>query len=1178
MKSFILSLFFVFSVVTAGVTNNRNILREFGLQGNVNDGVQRISQMTHEELLHQKFLLDILQDVNDQKVSEDIVQGPVSQYDQLINDQTRYNGVIDDLMANVLELSRNQQLLSKAETFTIANDEHVRQMVGLYRVLVRSCDWDTLQRNLIHARLHVNGVLLVNSLLLAIRDREDTQNLIMPGIHEILPELYLDEDVLRRAEDIHLNQLISTSETVSRKTQRPSLFQMIGINKLWNRNANGVDTLDRSELWMPWREMHNELAMRRIGGASAPMQITRRNDDDRIVLPVTLPSSSLRKEKEARLLTKDVGLQSFLQNLVNDLCLTRNEATLENRQRSSRAQFARVGLERNVGSMLESGIRVNQQQMEEQRLRDRTDGLINNDRISGDNDVISNPSRRQSGSTVNDNIRIRNENVWRSKSMKQSEEQLPTTTADDERLLHVNRNRQRAAAINQMHFRGEQSNEEWSSDNSAGVNDRWVRVDVGAGRRTNFMNSIIDPHVGLRNDYNAVDEEPHKSAQHMDMGTGMPMDWNRQMAMHRQRVRKISEIQGINGQNWREADQRRSDIDSDLPDIDIKDERLLHVGRRRLNQLRKSDKQNQSSGEDDRDDDDESQRRENQYWSEHQGWLNSMQQQQRISMQETVNDDRIMARGMGNIGIAVGQGYNRQSGVEHNDENVRNILTGQWGNDRARGEMNQWANNGKRQQVNRWYNERDADMQDVNHRIGSDIWRHRSARSVHGVDAVYAAGRQRLGQDDRVGELILHNLQQLVARINMEHIALNNQDYTTSRINNPRLANAADERLALRLNERRMNARQNRMLLDKVSDIENRLQAVIRSAGADQTKDGGDVNRLIGDVLIGRRMTNANVDLLNILSEVISQNGGLRGGIQQLSQISIDIEDPVVMHLLRRIVHMADVQRQRQLGGYRREDLEMDGIKINDVKVDKLRTYVDTDDVDLINALDASVMLKAKRNSVLSQRMVVARQQRLNHQTFTINIDVTSDRNQRAVVRTLLGPKEDVSDVASQLNEQRQNFVLLDTQIVDLRSGRNVIKRKSQDIDWTARDTTPLTEIYKRVMNALNGQLEISKDKVQGQNCHFPHRLLLPRGRPEGLPMQILVIITPVESEGGEEIEEANRVCGMGISNLNLDNQPLGFPLDRPIDDVQQAMSLPNVRLMDVQLFHSKQLVADDFF
>ncbi|CAD7003838.1 unnamed protein product [Ceratitis capitata] len=1091
MKSFILSLFFVFSVVTAGVTNNRNILRESGLQSNVNDvannGVQRISQMTHEELLHQKFLLDILQDVNDQKVSEDIVQGPVSQYDQLINDQTRYNGVIDDLMANVLELSRNQQLLSKAETLP-------SPMTNM---------------NLIHARLHVNGVLLVNSLLLAIRDREDTQNLIMPGIHEILPELYLDEDVLRRAQDIHLNQLISTSETVSRKTQRPSLFEMIGINKLWNRNANGVDTLDRRELWMPWREMHNELAMRRIGGTSAQMKITRRNDDDRIVLP------------------------SFLQNLVNDLCLTRNEATLENRQRSKwhprkPTTNGRTALERPHG---------------------RT---YNNERISGDNDVISNPSRRQSGSTANDNIRIRNENVWRSKSMKQSEEQLPTTTADDERLLHVNRNRQRAAAINQMHFRGEQSNEEWSSDNSAGVNDRWVRVDMGEGRRTNFMNSIIDPHVGLHNDYNVVDEEPHKSAQHMDMGTGMPMDWNRQMAMHRQRVRKISEIQGINGQNWREADQRRSDIDSDLPDIDIKDERLLHVGRRRLNQLRKSDKQNQSSGEDDRDDDDESQRRENQYWSEHQGWLNSMQQQQRISMQETVNDDRIMARGMGNIGIAVGQGYNRQSGVEHNDENVRNILTGQWGNDRARGEMNQWANNGKRQQVNRWYNERDADMQDVNHRIGSDIWRHRSARSVHGVDAVYAAG-----QEERVGELILHNLQQLVARINMEHIALNNQDYTTSRINNPRLANAADERLALRLNERRMNARQNRMLLDKVSDIENRLQAVIRSVDADQTKDGGDVNRLIGDVLIGRGMANANVDLLNILSEVISQNGGLRGGIQQLSQISIDIEDPVVMHLLRRIVHMADVQRQRQLGGYRREDLEMDGIKINDVKVDKLRTYVDTDDVDLINALDAS---------------------RLNHQTFTINIDVTSDRNQRAVVRTLLGPKEDVSDVASQLNEQRQNFVLLDTQIVDLRSGRNVIKRKSQDIDWTARDTTPLTEIYKRVMNALNGQLEISKDKVQGQNCHFPHRLLLPRGRPEGLPMQILVIITPVESEGGEEIEEANRVCGMGISNLNLDNQPLGFPLDRPIDDVQQAMSLPNVRLMDVQLFHSKQLVADDFF
>lgn len=56
----------------------------------------------------------------------------------------------------------------------------------------------------------------------------------------------------------------------------------------------------------------------------------------------------------------------------------------------------------------------------------------------------------------------------------------------------------------------------------------------------------------------------------------------------------------------------------------------------------------------------------------------------------------------------------------------------------------------------------------------------------------------------------------------------------------------------------------------------------------------------------------------------------------------------------------------------------------------ELRIYVDTNDVDLSYAVASKNQFTAIRNAGLSQRIVVARQQRLNHQTFTIHIDVTN--------------------------------------------------------------------------------------------------------------------------------------------------------------------------------------------
>uniref|UniRef100_A0A0A1WW25 Fat-body protein 1 n=3 Tax=Zeugodacus cucurbitae TaxID=28588 RepID=A0A0A1WW25_ZEUCU len=1151
MKIFILALILLIGVAAAAVLDNVDIRRV----GTGNIGTRRISEMSPDDLLHQKFLLDILRHVQEPNVSEqELPQLSSLQPVQLVDDETLYNGGIDDEMAHVLELSRNQDLLAKHELYSLADDEHMRQMIGLYRLLVRSRDWDTLQRNLLYARVHVNGVLLVNSMLLAIRDRDDTQNLVMPGIHEILPALYLDEDLLRRANEIHLQS--GSNISFQKQTQRPGILEMVGLNKLWNRDANSVDTLDRRQLWMPWREMRMELQARKVVGGNAATRISL-HDDNRIVLPVTLPTSVLREEREARLLTNDVGLQSFLQSLVNELCLIESESMQQNEQRArvekNRAVLGRVGLERNVGSVLKSELRRTDEKVQGQNMRDvyTVDLDTNEDgRDSWMNrNMLSNarPSDRRQGAYINDDYdRDTSQVGWDNSRVSV---RLPKTTADDERLLYVNRKRQHAAAINQMYLRGEQPGAETD------LNGRWGQTD---GYRVNKRDTIHTERI--------------------DLGEGMPMDWNRQMAMHRLQKNRVVDTQ-INDTpaplNIGYNNEKTNNQVPVLPTVDITNERLVHVGRRRLNQWRKENQPMESVLDERRNTDINREGWENVYENTDRSWLNAIHRnrQDARSKGRVADDTRIwttVARGMGNIGIHVGQEANGVNEIK-TDARLRNNIS--------------------RRPLNN----------DPTHTISSNegepsyVKQHRSPRSLY--DNV-VLNRKRYVDQKRDGELLLHNLQQLMARINLEQINLGlghplqllDDTIASSRFNNARPSNALDQRLVLRLNKMRLNSRRNRLLLNHITEVERRLQRIIeneilRVVEIEQRNDirnKGDVDQLIGDILIGKRSVDQDVNFLNILREIILQTEDINGSFQKLNQISMDIENQIVLHLLRRIVQIADLQRQQSLGSYRNEELLMDGVSINDVIVGKLRTYVDTNDVDLINTIGVRTSYTPGRTADISQRTVVARQQRLNHQPFTIKVVVSTNRNKRVIVRTLLVPQAVTSDLGTtQLNRLRQNFILLDTYMTDLQSGRNVITRQSDDISWTARDTTPFTEIYKRVMKALESDVAINWGQVRGQSCRFPHRLLLPRGRVDGLPMQLLVIITPAETDGRPTVQEMvmnNKICGMGVSSMNLDQMPLGFPLDRPIESMEEIGSLPNARLLDVKIFHSKQLVADDFY
>lgn len=79
----------------------------------------------------------------------------------------------------------------------------------------------------------------------------------------------------------------------------------------------------------------------------------------------------------------------------------------------------------------------------------------------------------------------------------------------------------------------------------------------------------------------------------------------------------------------------------------------------------------------------------------------------------------------------------------------------------------------------------------------------------------------------------------------------------------------------------------------------------------------------------------------------------------------------------------------------------------------------------------------------------------------------------------------------------------------------------------------------------------------------FPERLILPKGKKEGMPFQIFVYVNPVEEESIHPY--MSRIFG----GYKFDNKPYGFPLDRPVNNFRYDGS--NMMLKDIVIYHKDE-------
>nr|AUO15568.1 hexamerin-like protein 2 [Gryllotalpa sp. XZ-2017] len=431
----------------------------------------------------------------------------------------------------------------------------------------------------------------------------------------------------------------------------------------------------------------------------------------------------------------------------------------------------------------------------------------------------------------------------------------------------------------------------------------------------------------------------------------------------------------------------------------------------------------------------------------------------------------------------------------------------------------------------------------------------------------------------RRGEVFVYTLQQLAARYNLERLSngLPEVEPVTTNIHTDDLEGYAPH---LRYyNGLPVPARPEGLEvsdidlfdIEAVHKIERRLQdAIDMGVAFDKDlnkvmlneKDGIDI---LGNMIAGNKDSINNRYYGSIIYYLRSLYGHITDPEHEhgvapsaLGHFETALRDPVYYRIIERILQLTS-QYKSLLNSYTRDELTVPGVKIENVDLDKLVTFVDDYEFDLNSFLHVATPEEARQVDVR------VRQPRLNHKPFSVRLTVDSDKNTRVGIRFFLGPKYDYLGNELSYEEVRQRAVELDRFFYDLKAGKNTIERSSRDSNAVVPDQTIMRELMRQVQHGL----EPYPVDTEYRHCGFPERLQLPKGSRQGTPFIFFVAISPFSGES-VETHRAYVSCGAGFGYQQVDDKPLGYPLDRVIRNENDFM-VPNFYAKDVIVFHKKQ-------
>lgn len=270
-----------------------------------------------------------------------------------------------------------------------------------------------------------------------------------------------------------------------------------------------------------------------------------------------------------------------------------------------------------------------------------------------------------------------------------------------------------------------------------------------------------------------------------------------------------------------------------------------------------------------------------------------------------------------------------------------------------------------------------------------------------------------------------------------------------------------------------------------------------------------------------------------------------------LQSYSTSMRDPAFYMLYQKILSYF-LRYKKLQPQYSQSELQMPGVKFESVNIDKLYTYFDKCDT-LIN--NAVAVENFKGGMYLRLK---ARRACMNYERFTYKININSDKETKGMMRIFLGPAfDEIKHDMVYLQKYFYLFMEMDRFAVTLRPGSNSIERQSSESPFTTSTIMPSDIFYDKLNKAIGGSEPFTySEKMLG----FPERLILPRGKPEGMRYKMFFFLSSMDESNTKSYEIPL------YGKMTLDDKVFGFPLDRPM--WAWNFTIPNMYFKDVFIYN----------
>lgn len=300
----------------------------------------------------------------------------------------------------------------------------------------------------------------------------------------------------------------------------------------------------------------------------------------------------------------------------------------------------------------------------------------------------------------------------------------------------------------------------------------------------------------------------------------------------------------------------------------------------------------------------------------------------------------------------------------------------------------------------------------------------------------------------------------------------------------------------------------------------------------------------------------------------LGEYGGLRG---VMAFSSTAMRDPI-FYRWHRLIDDIFNEYKETLTPYSKPELEWSDVEVTAISVlgDKtkklnfLQTFWQDREVLLSRGLDFG-----------RANPVAVSFRHLNHEEFTYKIEVNnrSKNEQQAIVRIFLAPVSNELNSEFEFPEQRRFFIELEKYQVKLKPGPQVLERRSVD----SNVTLPTVRGFEQLGRPVGDSAPTLVEAFCG--CGWPHHLLLPMGRIEGLRFVLFAMCSNWELDKVDNLPEKR--CGDAASYCGIrdqkypDKRNMGYPFDRPVSAgaTLDTFLTPNMKTREIIIRHTGEIV-----